>query len=389
MIEIKDKEKCTGCSACYSICPKKCIDMKEDIEGFLYPDVDKKNCIECDLCEKVCPIFHEHESDFDMRVYACINKDEEVRKNSSSGGIFTLLAEYVLDNDGVVFGAAFDEDLNVHHIEVSKKSDLRLLRGSKYLQSRIEDTFKRAKKYLDENKYVLFSGTPCQIGGLKKYLKKDYDKLILQDLICHGAPSPLVWQKYLEFQAGIYNSEIDRKSFPQFRSKDKGWEKFSIFLKFTNGMEYSNTLDKDLFMKSFLKDICLRPSCYNCHFKSEKRESDITLADFWGVDKVLPEFFDDKGTSLVMINSKKGKKLFDLINDKMTYKAVKLEDILPYNTAALESAIRPKARNIFIKLVKKSNFEKAVDRCTNYSQLYSYLSRINNKLKRMCNHVQK
>ena len=211
MIEIKDKKNCCGCSACYSICPKNCIEMKADREGFLYPKINKDLCINCGLCETVCPIINKvEEKVFEQEGYLVQNKDEKVREESTAGGAFTAIAKYVLEKKGIVFGVQYDENLNVVHSYVENEIDLKLYRNSKYVQSKIGKTFKQAKKFLDEDRWVCFSGTPCQIEGLKKYLKKDYNKLITVDVVCHAVPSPLVWEKYLEVQRKKYGNNIKK-----------------------------------------------------------------------------------------------------------------------------------------------------------------------------------
>ena len=204
MINIKDKSKCCGCSGCMNICPKNAIIMKEDKNGFKYPIVDKEKCINCGLCEKVCPILNnKKEQQKEIKAYACYNKNIEERLKSSSGGIFILLAKEILKRNGIVFGAAFDENFNVKHISIDNEKDIEKLMGSKYVQSNMGKVYKEVKEFLENGKYILFSGTPCQIEGLKKFLKKDYDKLYTQDIICHGVPSPKIWQMYLEYQKKI------------------------------------------------------------------------------------------------------------------------------------------------------------------------------------------
>ena len=221
MIEITEQVKCTGCSACANICPKQCISMVADLEGFLYPSVDTKECINCGLCEKICPILKKNpiKSD-DIIAYAAMLNNTDIRLESSSGGVFTAIAESVIDKNGVVFGAELDENFNVIHTYVETKEELKKFRGSKYVQSVIGETYKRAKGFLDQGRFVLFTGTPCQIGGLYAYLNKDYDNLITQDLICHGVPSPMVWRKYLEFREDISHAGVRRMS---FRHKKYGW----------------------------------------------------------------------------------------------------------------------------------------------------------------------
>lgn len=221
MINIKDKTQCCGCHACYNVCPKNVIEMIEDDKGFKYPKINEDDCISCNLCEKVCPVLKKVEVKNNPASYACYNKNEEVRKNSSSGGIFTLLAECILEKNGVIYGASFNNEWLVEHIRIDNKDDLYKLRTSKYLQSNINDTYKRAKRDLDDNKLVLFTGTPCQVNGFISYLRgKTYNNLYTQDIICHGVPSPKVWKKYLEYREKL---DGNRPMQINFRQKDEGW----------------------------------------------------------------------------------------------------------------------------------------------------------------------
>ena len=357
MIKIDDKQSCTGCYACLNICPKQCISMNNDDEGFWYPVVYDERCIECGLCDKVCPILNKVEYDNKPIAYACMNNDLSIRLESSSGGIFTLIAEQIITSGGIVFGARFDDNFNVVHDYAETKEGLRVLRGSKYLQSRIGETYKEAGKFLRKGGKVLFSGTPCQIAGLKSFLRSTYDNLFTVDIICHGVPSPLVWQKYIEYREETAGSKTRKIA---FRRKDEGWKLYSLSFIFQNDKEYIQTLKKDLYMRAFLKDICLRPSCYNCQFKTLNRESDITLADFWGVQKILPEMDDDKGTSLVFVNSEKGHEMFKEIKDKITLKEVDIKEAVSYNSAAIKSARFNPKRNSFFEDLDSIPFKSMV-----------------------------
>lgn len=305
MIEITKKQNCSGCYACKNICPKQCIDMREDNEGFWYPQVDKDKCINCGLCEKICPIINNKERVNEIKAYACINKDEKIRAKSSSGGIYTLLAECIINNGGVVFGARFDEELNLVHSYTDNIQGLEQFRGSKYLQSRIGQSYKKAKEFLEKDIKVLFSGTPCQISGLLSYLSKEYENLICIDIICHGVPSPKVFKLYRDELEKKYGSTTQRID---FRCKDYGWKLFCVLLSFNNNTQYMKDLNNDVYMNGFLQNLYLRPSCYECKSKTLNRLSDITIADFWGIQNIASELDDDKGTSLVLVNSNKGKK---------------------------------------------------------------------------------
>lgn len=375
MIEIKSKEDCCGCYACYNICPKQCITMKTDNEGFWYPKIDKNKCINCNLCEKVCPIINPvKRTDSKKIAYAGINKDEQVRKKSSSGGIFSILAEYIIKNNGIVYGASFDEDFNINHKRILCNADLDLLRGSKYVQSSISDAYQQVKNDLENNKQVLFTGTPCQIEGLRSYLRKEYVNLITMDFICHGVPSPLVWKKYLE---EIKRSKQENIKNIYFRNKNDGWKLFSLKIVFEKNI-YINDLNNDLFMKGFLQDVYLRPSCYSCKFKKINRISDITVADFWGIGNILPKMDDDKGTSLIVIHSEEGKQLFDKLSEKMILNKVNLNEAIKYNSSMITSVKYNKKREAFFA---ELNFGKnVIDLLSRYTKI-RFIVKLKNKIK--------
>ncbi len=374
MIRIEDKQICTGCYACLNICPEQCVFMNNDNEGFWYPVVDNERCIDCGLCVKVCPIINRVEYENKPITYACINNREDIRLESSSGGIFTLIAEQIIACGGIVFGARFDDNFNVIHDYVDTKEGLQKFRGSKYLQSRIGETFKEVEKQLEKGRKVLFSGTPCQIAGLKSFLDKPNDSLFTVDIICHGVPSPLVWQKYIEYREAIAGSKARRIA---FRRKDEGWKLFSISFIFENDKEYIQTYKSDLYMRAFLKDICLRPSCYNCQFKTLNRDSDITLADFWGIQNILPEMDDNKGTSLLFVNSKKGLGMFEEIKGNIISKKVDINEAVSYNLAAVRSSRYNPKREDFFREIDKLPFEQLINKyCSN-----SVLIRIKRKIK--------
>ena len=340
MIEIIDKKDCVGCSACEQICPKRCIKLLSDEEGFLYPIVDKDSCIECHLCEKACPVLCKNEKSGNIVTFAAINRNDEVRMASSSGGVFYALANDVIQNDGVVFGVKFNNSWEAVHDYTETIDGVFEFIGSKYLQSVVGDSFSLVKKFLKEDRIVLFSGTPCQIAGLREYLNIPYDKLITVDIICHGVPSPKVFNVYL---SGITrDKELVSYS---FRNKDKGWRLFSSKAEFDFKKAYSAALNQDPFMKGFLNDLYLRPSCYNCPSKGGRSGSDVTLADFWGVENVMPSIDDNKGCSLLVIGTEKGNELVHKLPIELY--SVDSVDALKANQSYFKSVAQPATRGRF------------------------------------------
>ena len=265
-IQLCDIYSCTQCRACEQVCPKHCISFVEGKDGFEFPHIDTDLCIECGACVKSChQLSLTKEKNQPLYAYAAWSNDEQVRTTSSSGGVFSEIARYVFEKNGVVAGAVMDEDLKVRHTFATDMESLFPMRGSKYVQSKIGDTYKLAKDFLDSGRKVLFTGTPCQIGGLYSYLRKPYDSLFTQDIICHGVPSPMVWEKYVEEREKKAVSTTQRMF---FRHKKYGWKTYSVLFEFSNNTEYVKKYHEDLFMKAFLNDLCLRPSCYYCSFKS-------------------------------------------------------------------------------------------------------------------------
>lgn len=344
MIRVLDKSQCCGCEACRNICPRQCILMKDDKEGFLYPEVNLADCIDCGLCEKVCPVLHPAKERRPVAVYAAKHCDDNIRLVSSSGGVFTFIAEKVIDEGGVVFGARFNDQWKVIHDYVETKERLSCLRGSKYVQSRIGDTYKQALHFLQSGRKVLFTGTSCQIAGLKLFLRKEYDNLLTADVICHGVPSPKVWKKFLDEITSTNRLQVTDIS---FRNKQKGWRNYFLSVK-SDEKELSDIpVYSGIYSHLFLADLMLRPSCYSCPAKSGESCSDITLGDFWGIENILPEFDDDKGCSVALLYNPKSKYFIEGMN---------ISDVV-YNQAkqgnpSLEvSANCPVNRNYFFRLL--------------------------------------
>lgn len=374
MINIAVKSKCTGCSACVQKCPKQCISFEEDREGFKYPKVKLSVCIDCGLCEKVCPVLQQDKPRNPEIVYAAKNSNLSTRLASSSGGIFALLAETILRQNGVVFGARFDNEWSVIHDYTESLDGLSVFLGSKYVQSKIGNTYKYAERFLKEGRKVLFSGTPCQIVGLKKYLRKDYDTLLTVDFVCHGVPSPMIWRDYLNAKIrplGVDGrnmvSQLSLKDLPvitgiSFRDKRYGWKKYGFSVRAKSASKADKNLvsqsvevtDKtllyephkaNLYMKGFLKNLYLRPSCYACPAKCGKSGADYTLADFWGASTYVGDFDDDKGLSAVLVYKNK----VNIESLDMAFKVVGLNDILSQNPAVIKSSRMKGGRDKFFQ----------------------------------------
>ena len=298
---------CCGCGACLNICPKGAITFRDDAEGFAYPSVDEAKCIDCSLCVKVCPVSSPAEERLPLKVFAAKNTDLCERKESSSGGIFLPLAREVLRMGGMVFGAGFSDDFrSAFHSFADDAAGVKRFSGSKYVQSDTGRTYSQAKAFLEKGLPVLYSGTPCQIAGLRKFLRKDYDGLYAVDLVCHGVPSPKVWRRYLDETAPEGMASVN------FRDKVTGWKRFSLVMKDASGkILFSQREDENIFMDGFLKNLYLRPSCYRCSARKVRSGSDITIADYWHLKRVLPDFDDNIGVGLVLANTDKGLRLFE------------------------------------------------------------------------------
>ena len=313
-VKVEEKDLCCGCTACYSVCPKNAIKMVRDNEGFLYPEVDKEKCVNCGMCKKVCPILNKAKlNEFKPKTYLFQNKKEKIRKDSTSGGIFTAIGEFIIKNNGIIYGATFDDDFIVNHIGVENADELSKFRKSKYVQSNQNNCFKEIKQYLDNGKLVCYSGTPCQIGGLRAYLRKDYENLLLVDIMCHSVPSPLVFEKYKNYILKKMNAKKILNI--NFRDKSRYGYKYSMMTVETDNGTYSQGIDTDPYLRAFFSDISVRPSCYNCHFKTMKRVSDLTIWDCFNINEIDKSFDDDKGTTRVLVQSEKGQKLLEKLNN--------------------------------------------------------------------------
>lgn len=327
-IDVLDKEDCCGCTACKNICPVNAIEMKEDEEGFLYPIVNEKKCSNCGLCRKVCPVLNAKVEKKEQKGYVLNNKDEEIRRDSTSGGVFSAIANYVLRKDGVVFGATFSENCKVvKHKWIDKNGDIAIFRGSKYVQSYLGDSFKEVKKFLLQDRYVCFSGTPCQIEGLKRFLQKDYGKLITVDVMCHAVPSPLVWRKYYEYikKYKLNNEEVNRVL---FRDKSRYGFKYSCMTLKSDNYNYSEGVETDPYLRAFFGDLSDRPSCYKCAFKKQYHESDFTIWDCFIAEEFDKKLDDDKGTSRMLLNTAKAIKIFENIKLDFNFENIEIQKLV-------------------------------------------------------------
>ena len=313
MLQIKAKEDCAGCTACYSVCRHDAIILNVDEQGFVYPSFDINKCVNCKLCDKVCPIVNSEIRNIDYKkIYAVRTKDDDVLQRSSSGGVFYMLSSYIIaKKKGVVFGVTYD-DMVVKHTYVETLEGLLKFHGSKYVQSHIAGIYEQVKNFLECGRYVFFSGTPCQVLALKLFLKKNYENLLTMDIVCHSVPSPLIFREYVEYIESIYNKKLLSID---MRNKKHGWShKFYYCYNFKDGTILGDDeLKAEHWGKLFFSGLITRPSCNKCKFTNFRRAGDITAADFWDDLNKRPEAYSDKGTSLMLVNTLKGLEAFESI----------------------------------------------------------------------------
>lgn len=382
MIEIKDKDKCCGCTSCMQACPKKCIEMEEDFEGFLYPKVNLEKCVDCRLCEKACPIINRNAKRKPIDNLAIRNNDEQIRAKSSSGGIFYLLAKQTIEDGGVVFGARFDDRWNVVIDYADTLQGVEAFMGSKYVQASVGDAYINAKKFLRQGLKVLFTGSPCQIAGLKRYLGSDYPNLLTMDFVCHGVPSPKVWRRYLieRLQKMTGTTDVANISDIQFRNKSCGWKtfSFSIETKYDKKKQESEVFWANPYMKAFVENVTLRPSCYKCKFREFRSGSDITIGDFWTIGNFDKSLDDEKGISLATVNTDKCECF--LCGSGMTKANVSYSFVLKNNEGlSLFTPEHPNRKAFFAKLDSSNNVTEDLIEAVNLS----LLGKIRKKLTKM------
>ncbi len=368
--------RCTGCSACAEICPKSCISMRRDKDGFLYPSVDESKCIQCDACLRACPLNSMNGSSVIKETYFAKNQDDDIRMISTSGGVFSALAENTVENGGIVFGAVFSEDFKaVKHTGTDRKENIAMFQGSKYVQSDMGDSFREVKEELEKGRPVLFTGTPCQINGLNAYLGKNYSNLITCDIICHGVPSPFAYEKYIsELESGARS----KPTAVSFRDKTEGWKSYSFKVSFKNGKEYRKLNVEDPYLSAFVSNLDLRPSCHVCNAKGINRTSDLTLGDFWGIDIVCPEKNDGKGTSVIFANTEKGLCLIEKLKDWLDIEKIKFEDAVQKNSSYFESAAKNNRADSFMKDLKKRSFENSIKKAFYVNPARISMSKVKN-----------
>lgn len=405
---------CCGCAACVQRCPKHCISLHERSEGFLFPQVDEENCVGCASCEKACPILNTQDKLAPLQVLAVKNRNEQERMDSSSGGVFLPLARDVINRGGLVFGAVYDEAWEVHHVYTETEDGLRPMMCSKYMQSRIENSYQKAESFLKRGREVMFVGTPCQIAGLKSYLRhKDYPNLLAVDFLCHGTPSPGVWRRYIAEGYGGYEHVSNQKSSDEdihdkhvkkneiaelravnanlpiddikFRDKsESGWGKYHLVVTRNNLDAGKNTIwtsdihTSNLYLRGFVSDIYLRPSCYACKCKNGASHSDLTIGDFWGIDNIAPDFNDDKGVGIALVNTPKGQEYFNRLD--METLPASLEAARRFNGGFNEHTKSHPKRNLFFEMIEQGvSVETAVETCLRVP----WTRRLAGKLKRM------
>ena len=359
---LADRKICTGCGACAGVCPVKCIEMKPDENGFFYPAADLNVCISCRACERTCPLLQPAPGSRKLpEAYAAYSLDEDVRRQSSSGGIFSEIAQEVLSEGGAVYGAAYDDGCAVYHRAVEKPGDLDLLRRAKYAESRLGNTFPEIRERLERGQTVLFSGTPCQVAGLRAFLQKDYDRLWCIDFVCHGVPSPAAWDRYIDY-IGEKDGESGRPSEINMRDKISGWSRYrySNVFRYPDGKEHRDISTQSLYMTFFINGCITRFSCGDCRFKGYGRASDITLGDFWGIWDIVPEMDDDQGISAVLIHTEKGREIWGRIRNRIRAREVSLEESSSQNPAMTVSAVLHSDREKILKVIREKGFEKAV-----------------------------
>lgn len=375
-LKYKKSEDCYGCRACEQICPFNAIYMTTNEEGFLYPEIDYSKCKNCNLCKKVCP----HDSMFlekkqPLKCYAGKYNNEYSLEKSSSGGIFSALADYFLENNGYVVGCIFDNNFSAIHVVTNEKHVVEKMRGSKYVQSDTKNTYLEVKHLLETKKYVLFVGTPCQVDGLKNFLSHDYETLLTVDLFCHGVPSPKLFSYFLN----AFKNKKGNITSISFRDKERyGWcSKGSI--KYQNKTKSISPYNNTYYNLYYIKNNINRKCCYECKYASTSRIGDISIGDFWGIDMAIPNFDYKKGVSAILLNSEKGINYFKIIQNRMTIMETNLDSITKYNKNLISPSKMPDSRNYIYKNIYEQGYEKTVKKECNLKYISPFIRKITPK----------
>ena len=385
-----DRNHCCGCSACASVCPQGCISMVFDAEGFIYPSVDTTKCVNCNLCDKVCPALTSRQDAEPKGTFAAHFVDDSIVKSSSSGGIFTVLAQYVISKRGVVYGAHYDDKMNVVYSCAYTNENVAKFRGSKYVQARINDCYQDVAQKLKQGVIVLFTGTPCQIAGLKTFLRKPYDNLFTMEVVCHGVPSEKVWHKHLQVIKEKYFAGFDISNVI-FRYKENDWRSYKLRYVSCNNNVYDTPRGEDAFFLGFVKCLYSRPSCEKCQFKNGVSGADLTVGDLWGVEMILGNRGNLLGESLVIVNTDRGLKWLRQNADLLSMTEINFADAMPYNEGLHEMAVPHRNRasffqnvdagvdvDVLINEMLESNTTERLKESKN--KIINLLSRIKNKV---------
>lgn len=357
MTHLVEKEKCNGCHACYHACPAHAISMQPDAEGFLYPRINADICIDCGKCDRACPMQNPPEINPFEDAWACYAKDDTEHHTSCSGGAFAVLARQILLHGGIVAGAAFAPEQDVRHIMIDSPDELWQLKGTKYVQSTVGDCFGQIQKRLKRGQQVLFSGTPCQVAGLKTFLQRDYDNLLTIDLICHGVPSPGIWKRYLRELA-----DGEPVVYAAFRNKSKGTDTVTLDYRTSSGRLIQETYSDSPYIKGFIQNLFVRPSCFRCRFKGTKRCSDITIGDFWGAKEYHPEMVNPDGVSAMIIHSAKGRQLLEACKNNFVIQVSTSEKATLWNESMIRPAVASPNRETFFHDAESCSVREAVEK---------------------------
>lgn len=381
-IVTNNKKECTGCKACASACPKNAINMIEDEEGFLYPKIDKSKCINCNICKKICPINKEKENIIEPKAYFYITEKEKDLLEASSGGAFgDIINSFYEEENTIVYGCIFDKNFKAIHIGIEAKEDMYKFKKSKYVQSNLLNTFKEVKENLTKGKKILFSGTPCQISGLKSFLRKEYDNLLCVDIICHGVPSQKLLDYYIATEEKKFGSKLESLNFREkIKQKSGNYNSKNIKLTFKNKSKVIKSIKESSYMYGFQNRLFYRPSCYECNFCKINRTSDITIADCWGFETISNKYDFHKGISCIIINSSKGEKIFNKMNGIKD--ELPLEFVVNNNSCYTKPTTYNKNRTKFFNNLNVNNFEQKAFKLSHETIIKRIIKKIKYQIKK-------